>query len=169
MEQSPWEASSHSASQELPNLLWNPKLHYHFKRAHHWSLPRIRYIQPTSPDFISFRYIFTLYSHLYLHLQSDFLPGFPLKFVHTFLISPMRTTCPAHFNFSIWLPLYSFVKRRNYEVPHYCSIFHPPLTSVIDILLGPDMHLSALFSGHLSIYGLPLVSYQSFALIQNSK
>jgi hypothetical protein len=23
-----WEAGSHSASQKIPNLLWNPKVHY---------------------------------------------------------------------------------------------------------------------------------------------
>jgi hypothetical protein len=28
MEQSPWEANSHWASQEIPLLLWNPKVHY---------------------------------------------------------------------------------------------------------------------------------------------
>jgi hypothetical protein len=29
MEQSPsWEANSHSASQEMPRLLWNPQVHY---------------------------------------------------------------------------------------------------------------------------------------------
>jgi len=28
MEQSPWEADSHSASQETPHLSWNPKVHY---------------------------------------------------------------------------------------------------------------------------------------------
>jgi hypothetical protein len=38
MEQSPsWEANSHSASQEIPCLLLNPKVHHHV----HWSLPLV--------------------------------------------------------------------------------------------------------------------------------
>jgi hypothetical protein len=29
MEQSPsWEANNHSDSQEIPHILWNPKVHY---------------------------------------------------------------------------------------------------------------------------------------------
>jgi hypothetical protein len=28
MEQSPWEANRSSASQEIPCILWNPKVHY---------------------------------------------------------------------------------------------------------------------------------------------
>jgi len=34
MEQSPsWEANSHSASQEIPCLLWNPKIDYHVQKS----------------------------------------------------------------------------------------------------------------------------------------
>jgi len=39
MEQSPsWEANSHSASQQIPCLLWNRKVRYRVTRARHWSL-----------------------------------------------------------------------------------------------------------------------------------
>ena len=37
MEQSPsWVANRFSASQEIPHVLWNPKVHYHI---HNWLPP----------------------------------------------------------------------------------------------------------------------------------
>jgi len=33
MKQNPWEASSHSVSQEMPCLLWNLKVHYHVHKS----------------------------------------------------------------------------------------------------------------------------------------
>jgi len=39
-----WEANSHSASQEIPCLLWNPKIHCHVHRS--TSLVRISQMNP---------------------------------------------------------------------------------------------------------------------------
>jgi len=33
MEQSSWEANSHSATQEISQLSWNPKVHYHVHKS----------------------------------------------------------------------------------------------------------------------------------------
>jgi hypothetical protein len=54
MEQSPsWEAYNHLASQEIPCLLWNPKVHFHALKACHWSLSWFRCIQST-PSHLTF-------------------------------------------------------------------------------------------------------------------
>jgi len=51
MEQSPsWEANQFSAIQEIPLILWNPKVHCFFKRARRLSLTWARSIQSMSPS-----------------------------------------------------------------------------------------------------------------------
>jgi len=88
MEQSPsWEANRFSASQEIPRILWNPKVHY---RSHNSFLP-----VPSHPT--SWRSILLLSSHLRLGLPSALFPsGFLTKILYTPLFSPIRATCPAH-------------------------------------------------------------------------
>ena len=76
MEQSPsWEANRFAASQEIPNILWNPKIHY----CIHKCLPPVP-IQSKPPHPTSWISILILSSHLRLGLPSVlFLSGFNTK------------------------------------------------------------------------------------------
>jgi hypothetical protein len=92
---SSWEASSHSASQENPRLLWNQNIHTVFIRPHHWSLFWRRWIQSTPSHPVSLGS--TLFTHLRLGLPNDlFHSRISTKILCAFLIFPMLATCPAH-------------------------------------------------------------------------
>jgi hypothetical protein len=45
MEQSSWEANHFSASQEIPHLLWNPKVHYRIHTSSQ-SIPMLGQFDP---------------------------------------------------------------------------------------------------------------------------
>jgi hypothetical protein len=65
-------------------------------RACHWSISWARCIQSTPSHPISPRSLIIFFCHLRPGLSSGlFFTGFPAKILYTFLISPMRATCPA--------------------------------------------------------------------------
>jgi hypothetical protein len=58
--------------------------------------------------------------HLRLCLPPSLFPsGFPTKILYTFLISPLRTTCPAHSNLLDLIIFRITAKSTNHEAPHY--------------------------------------------------
>ena len=87
MEHSPsWEADSSSASQEIPHILWNPKVHYRIHKCPP-PVPILSQLDPVHTP-TSWRSILILSSHLRLGLPSDlFLSGFPIKILYTSLLS----------------------------------------------------------------------------------
>jgi len=98
MEQNPpWEANSHLASQEVPCLVCNPKVHYH---VHKGLRGDPTYPEPDAVDTFS-----TCFLMIHFNIQPSTprsyrwsLPsGFLSKILYAFLISPIHTTCPAHF------------------------------------------------------------------------
>jgi hypothetical protein len=102
MELSPsWEAANYAATQELPSILWNPKVHYRAHKSPSF-VPILNQIHPvhTTPS-NAVRSILILSTHLHLGLPSGLFPsGSPDQY-------------------PIWIPL----------LPHsWCMPcpFHPP-------------------------------------------
>jgi hypothetical protein len=101
----PWEANNLSASQQIPCILWNPKVYY---RVQKWQ-PLVLILSQMYPQStpIPLRYTQVLPSHLRLRLPCGLFPsGFPIKYT---CIShpPIRATCPANF---IHLDLITLIK-----------------------------------------------------------
>jgi hypothetical protein len=92
MEQSPWKASSHSASQEIPRLLWNSNVHYRVQNTP----PHVSILSQISPVHI-FPSCFRVIQSNIILLPSDF----PNQILYAFLVShvcymPRPSHPPSH-------------------------------------------------------------------------
>jgi hypothetical protein len=145
-----WETTSSTATQKLPNFLWNSKVHYrvHKSRALVSILSQINPVHST-PSYL--RSILILSTHLRLGLPSGYFPsGFATNILYTFLFSPcllhalsFHPSWLHHSNYTWW-----GYKLWNSSL---CNFLKPPVTLS---LFDPNILPSTLFSTP-SVYVAP--------------
>ena len=149
MVQSPsWEANQFAASQEIPRISRNPKVHYRT----HKTPPPVSILGQSNPVHIPTSHLLEIHPNI-IHSSKPRSPqwSLSLRFPHQDpihpLSSPIRATCPVH------LILLDFTTRtilgEEYKSfsSSLCNLFHSPVTSS---LLGPNILLNTMFSNTLS-------------------
>ena len=138
MVQSPsWEANWFAASQQIPHISRNPKVHY---RTHKYP-PPVSILGQPNPVHIPTSHLLQIHLNI-IHPSTPRSPQWSLflRFPHQEpihpLSSPIRATCPAH------LILLDFITRTILGEQYrsfsslLCSLLHSPVTSS---LLGPNI------------------------------
>ena len=145
-----WEANRFAASQEIPRISRNPKVHY---RTHKRPSPVSILGQP-NPVHIPTFHLLEINPNI-IHPSTPRSPqwSLSLRFPHQDpihpLSSPIRATCPVH------LILLNFITRtilgEEYKSfsSSLCNLLHFPVTSS---LLGPNILLNTMFSNTLSFF-----------------
>jgi hypothetical protein len=160
MEQIPaWEANQFSASQEIPRILWNLKVHY---RIHKCPLP-VRFLSQLDPVHVPTCHF------LKIHLNVTFssTPGsskwflsfkFPTKPLYALLPHTCYMPRPSHLDFIIHV---IFGEEYGSLSSSLCSFLHSPS------LLDPNI-LPAPYSQTPLAYFSPSIWATSFTPIQNN-
>ena len=132
---SSWEAKISSASQEIPRILWNPKVHYRSSNIKP-PVPVPSRISPVhAPYYISSRPILLLPYHLRLGLPSCLFPShLPTKIQYALLLSPICSTYPVHLNLLDVIPkqyIVSYTDHYPFKDEAQTALFKDPVRTAL--------------------------------------
>jgi hypothetical protein len=148
---SSWESNISSISQEIPRILWNPKVYYRIRKGP----PTVSIQRQINPihnfpfHFLKIHFITTFPSK---PKSSKWLfpSGLSIKTPYASLLPPIRATCPTLFH-SSWLDQQNntWWEYRSWSYS-LCGFLQPSLPPDIMSGLGPNTFLSSIFSKTLN-------------------
>ena len=141
MVQSPfWEANWFAASQEIPRISWNPKVHYRT----HKRPPTVTILGQPNPVHIPTSHLQEIRPNI-IHPSKPRSPQWSLSPIHP-LSSPIRAICPAHLILPDYITRTILGEQYRSFSSSLCNLLHSPVTSS---LILPNILLNTMFSNRI--------------------
>ena len=143
-----WEANWFAASQVIPPISRNPKVHYRT----HKRPPPVSILGQPNPSHIPTSHLLEIHPNI-IHPSTPRFPQWCLSLrlphqdpIHP-LSSPICATCPAHLNLLDFITHTILGEQYKSFSSSLCNLFHSPVTSS---LLDPNILLNTMFSDNLN-------------------